>query len=129
MPAKRYLVELSPDERQELNRLVSCGKRSARALTRARILLKADQAEGGPAWDDGRIAEALGCGLRTVERVRQRLVEEGLPAALPAAIIPANCSRSSAASVTTYFFMADSSRGARRRAARKAVGNSKMSAH
>ena len=82
MPAKRYVVELSPEERQELTRLVSAGKRSARTLTRARILLKADQSEGGPGWDDGRIAEALGCGRRTVERVRQRLVEEGLEAAL-----------------------------------------------
>jgi transposase len=82
MPAKRYVVELSPEERQELTRLVSAGKRSARTLTRARILLKADQAQGGPAWGDGRIADALGCGRRTVERVRQRLVEEGLDAAL-----------------------------------------------
>jgi transposase len=82
MPAKRYLVELSPEERHELTMLVSAGKRSARTLTRARILLKADQAQGGPAWDDGRIAEGLGCGRRTVERVRQRLVEEGLEAAL-----------------------------------------------
>jgi transposase len=82
MPAKRYRVELTPDERRGLNKLVSAGKRSARTLTRARILLKADQAAGGPAWDDGRVAEALGCGRRTVERVRQRLVEEGLDAAL-----------------------------------------------
>jgi transposase len=82
MPAKRYRVELTPDERQDLTKLVSAGKRSARTVTRARILLQADQADGGPAWDDGRIAEALGCGRRTVERVRQRLVEEGLDAAL-----------------------------------------------
>src|SRR5215213_6422469 len=82
MPAKRYRVELSPEERHDLTRLVSAGKRSARTLTRARVLLKADQAPGGPAWDDGRIAEALGCGRRTVERVRQRLVEAGLDAAL-----------------------------------------------
>jgi uncharacterized membrane protein len=82
MPAKRYLVELTPEERQELTRLVSAGRRSARTITRARILLKADQAEGGPGWDDGRIADALGCGRRTVERVRQRLVEDGLDAAL-----------------------------------------------
>jgi transposase len=82
MPAKRYLVELTSEERQELTKLVSAGRRSARTLTRARILLKADQADGGPAWDDGRIADALGCGRRTVERVRQRLVEEGLEAAL-----------------------------------------------
>lgn len=82
MPAKRYRVELTPDERQELTKLVSAGRRSARTITRARILLKADQADGGPGWDDGRIADALGCGRRTVERVRQRLVEEGLDAAL-----------------------------------------------
>jgi transposase len=82
MPAKRYLVELTPEERQELTRLVSAGRRSARTVTRARILLKADQAPGGPGWDDGRIADALGCGRRTVERVRQRLVEDGLDAAL-----------------------------------------------
>jgi transposase len=44
--------------------------------------LKADQAAGGPAWDDARIAEALGCGHRTVERLRQRFVERGLEAAL-----------------------------------------------
>lgn len=82
MPTKRYVVELTPGERQHLGQLVSSGKRSARTLTRARILLKADQAPGGPAWHDDRIAEALGCGRRTVERVRQRLVEEGLEAAL-----------------------------------------------
>jgi hypothetical protein len=61
---------------------VSAGKRSARTLTRARILLQADQGASGPAWEDARITEALGCGLRTVECVRQRLVEQGLDAAL-----------------------------------------------
>ena len=61
---------------------MSAGKRSARTLTRARILLKADQAAGGPAWEDAKIAEALGCGVRTIERVRQRFVEQGLEAAL-----------------------------------------------
>jgi hypothetical protein len=57
------------------DKLPSVGKRSARTLTRARILLKADQADGGPAWEDAPIAEAMGCGLRTVQRVRQRFVE------------------------------------------------------
>src|SRR5690242_11952024 len=82
MPQKKYLVTLTPEERQRLAKLVSAGKRSARTLTRTRILLKADQAKGGPAWEDAAIAEALGCGLRTVERVRQRFVERGLDAAL-----------------------------------------------
>jgi transposase len=82
MPQKKYLVTLTAEERQQLGKLVSAGKRSARTLTRARILLKADQADGGPAWDDAKITEALGCGHRTVERVRQRFVERGLDAAL-----------------------------------------------
>ena len=82
MPQKRYLVTLSPEERRDLAKLVSVGKRSARTLTRARVLLKADQSAGGPGWDDARITEALGCGHRTVERVRQRFVERGLDAAL-----------------------------------------------
>jgi len=82
MPHKKYLVTLTHEERQHLRKLASAGKRSARTLTRARILLQADQAASGPAWEDARIAEALGCGLRTVERVRQRFVEQGLDAAL-----------------------------------------------
>jgi len=82
MPQKRYLVTLTPEEREQLAGLLSAGKRSALTLARARILLKADQADGGPAWPDERIAEALDCGVRTVERIRQRFVERGLEEAL-----------------------------------------------
>ena len=82
MPHKRYLVTLTDEERQWLTGLVSAGKRSALSITRARILLKADQAEGGPAWEDAAIADALDCGQRTVERVRERFVERGLEQAL-----------------------------------------------
>jgi transposase len=82
MPQKKYLVTLTPEERDHLAQLLSAGKAAALVLTRARILLKADQAAGGPAWDDARIAEALDCGHRTVERVRQRFVEQGVEAAL-----------------------------------------------
>jgi transposase len=82
MPQKKYLVTLTAEERDRLTALVSAGKRSALTLTRARILLKADQADGGPAWDDARIADALDCGLRTVERIRRRFVEQGLEPAL-----------------------------------------------
>jgi hypothetical protein len=82
MPQKKYLVTLSDEERVHLDGLISSGKRSARTVTRAHILLKADQADGGPTWDDGRIADAFGCWRRTVERVRQRFVESGLEAAL-----------------------------------------------
>jgi transposase len=79
---KRYRVTLTDEERQELQALIAAGKAAARKLTHARILLKADASPGGPAWIDQRIVEALEVGVATVERVRQRFVEEGLEAAL-----------------------------------------------
>jgi hypothetical protein len=82
MPAKRFVVALTADERDQLEALTRSGKRSARTVTRARILLLTDQGESGPAWEDRRVAEALGCGSRTVERVRERFVSEGLDDAL-----------------------------------------------
>jgi len=55
---------------------------AARKLTRARILLLANQAEGGPAKQDPEIVEALGCGRATVERTRKQFVDGGLEATL-----------------------------------------------
>jgi transposase len=79
---KRYRVTLDAPEREELDRLLGKGKADVRRLKHAQILLKADEAEGGPAWPDARIAEAVGCGTATVERVRRRFIEEGLELAL-----------------------------------------------
>ena len=79
---KRYRVTLTSEERKELKAFIRVGKGSASKLRRARILLKADQAKGGPGWADQRIAEALECGVATIERIRQRFVEEGLEQAL-----------------------------------------------
>lgn len=75
MPKKTYLVTLADDERQELEQLLQRGTHATRKITRARILLKA--ADG---WADQAIAEALSVGRATVERLRQRFVEEGLGA-------------------------------------------------
>jgi transposase len=76
----KYVVRLTADERQLLQSLLS-GKRVAadRAL-RARILLKADV--DGDAWSDTEIADTLDVGVSTIHRLRQRLVEDGLEAAL-----------------------------------------------
>ena len=79
---EKYVVRLTAGDRRQLERLVSSGKHPARALTRARILLRADAGAGGPGWDDARVAEALECGDRTVARVRRRYAEGGLDAAL-----------------------------------------------
>ena len=79
---KKYLVTLTTGEREELNALISAGKAAATKLSHARILLKADQGDGGPAWPDEAIAEAVEVSTDTVARVRQRFVEQGLEAAL-----------------------------------------------
>jgi transposase len=82
MPAKKYKVTLTDDERQDLTTRVSKGKAAARTITRARIVLLADESEAGPSWSDDRIVEALGISRRTVERTREKWVESGLEATL-----------------------------------------------
>ena len=79
---KKYVVRLSTEEREQLSELICSGKRSARLLTKARILLKADVSEAGEGWSDGKIAEALDTSVANVERTRRQLVEEGLEVAL-----------------------------------------------
>jgi transposase len=79
---KKYKVTLSAEERRQLQLLIATGKAAAQKLAHARILLKADATEGGPAWDDRRIADATEVSTDTVARVRQRFVEHGLEAAL-----------------------------------------------
>ncbi len=80
--AKKYSVRLSTEERAHLHTLVGSGRAPARRLTHARILLKANRGEAGPAWTDEAIAGALEVGLSTVARVRQAYVTSGLDAAL-----------------------------------------------
>ncbi len=79
---KKYIVTLTPEERQILQAMLSKGKAAARKLVHARILLKTDASAGGPAWRDDAIAEAVEVGRATVERLRKAFVEEGLTAAL-----------------------------------------------
>jgi transposase len=75
MPKKKYVVDLSAEERATLEQLLQRGKNSARKLTRARILLQADEG-----LTDEEIALALTVGIATIERTRQRFVEANLDA-------------------------------------------------
>jgi transposase len=79
---KKYIVNLSQEQRHQLEDLISRGQTAARTLIHARVLLKADQGEHGPAWSDERIVEAIEVSLATVERIRQRFGERGLAEAL-----------------------------------------------
>jgi len=74
---KKYVVQLTPEERSELAALTSRGKASARRIKRALILLAAA---------DGDSDEAIAASVRvhptTAEAIRKRFVEEGLAGAL-----------------------------------------------
>jgi transposase len=78
----KYIVRLDAAERQQLQAWVDEGRGSKSVRQRARILLKADQAEGAPAWADERVAEFAEVSLSTVHRVRQQFVTEGIEIAL-----------------------------------------------
>ena len=81
---KKYVVELTEDERERLHELISAGSASARMLNRARILLKADVGKHseGESLLDRQIAPMLETSTATVQRVRERFCRQGLDAAL-----------------------------------------------
>ncbi len=82
MPAKIYHVMLTVDERNYLKQLVSTGSNKARKLTRARILLLADESAQGPSEIDERISEILNVSTTTIANIRERFVKEGLESAI-----------------------------------------------
>ena len=77
---KKYIVLLSDEERGALREVVKKLKGTSQKVRRAQVLLKADA--NGPGWTDDRIADAFFCRTRTVEKLRQRLVERGFDEAL-----------------------------------------------
>ena len=82
MGHKKYVVELSAGERKQLGEVISKGKSPAKAILKARIVLKADQGADGEGWTDERICEALETNIIMVARTRAKLVNEGLDAVL-----------------------------------------------
>ena len=77
---KRYIVRLSQAEQEYLKDLVSTGKAAAYKIKHANMLLNIDV--NGQGWTDEETATALSCHCNTVANLRQRLVEQGLEAAL-----------------------------------------------
>ena len=77
MPAKIYPIKLSEEERQQLQQYVKQGKKSARAINRARILLLADAQQ-----TDEEITKVLGVNRTTIYRVRKEYHAVGVNKAL-----------------------------------------------
>ena len=77
---KKYVVRLTDEEREILRSVVKKLSGSSQKVRRAQVLLKADA--DGPGWTDSKIADAFGCRINTVEKIRQRLVVDGFSIAL-----------------------------------------------
>jgi len=79
---KKYIVELTSQERCQLREVIHAERMAAHKRRHARMLLKLDQGPHGPGWSDAQVAEAFDCTSRSAERLRRRLVECGWAAAL-----------------------------------------------
>lgn len=74
---KKYLVELTSEERSQLREIVQAPRMDAYKRRHAQMLLKLDQGTEGPGWSDAQVAAAFDCTPRSAERLRERLVEQG----------------------------------------------------
>jgi transposase len=80
--SKKYIVTLTDEERRILEQLTKKGKSPVYKVNQARILLLADTRNEDGAWTDQAISKALNISIPTIERVRRRLVEQGIEVAL-----------------------------------------------
>lgn len=78
----KYPVQLTVEERAELNRLTVSGQIAVRKLNRVKILLLADENHAKGKKTDQEIAEKLEIGRATVERIRRTYAEAGVKAAV-----------------------------------------------
>lgn len=74
---KKYKVNLSEEERKRLTAITRNGHHSAKKITRARVLLMADEEHPEGRWKDKQIVEQLGIHENTVARIRKSFVEQG----------------------------------------------------
>jgi transposase len=79
---KKQSIELTKEQRSELEEVIRKGTARARELQHAHVLLKMDAGEEGPNWGDAQIQEAFGVGASTIWRIRQRFIAHGLSDAL-----------------------------------------------
>lgn len=79
---EKFIVTLTPEERQQLDELVSKGRHSAAKVINALILLNCDSSQDRKRRSSEEIAEVLQISARKIDRIKRRFVEEGVEAAL-----------------------------------------------
>jgi transposase len=75
-------IELTKEQRAELEEVIKKGKAPVRKIQHAQVLLKIDRGEAGPQWSDQQVKEAFEVSIPTIWRLRQRFLEQGLHDAL-----------------------------------------------
>jgi len=78
----RYKVTLTTEERSELEAILKKGKHTSQSFRNACILLNCDESETGKKSSNEDIAKILHVNVKSIERVKQRFVEEGFDACL-----------------------------------------------
>ncbi len=73
----RYKVTLTKEEREQLNAVLAKGKHTSQQYRNACILINSDEGPWGNKLSNEQIAQVLQINTKTVERVKQRFVEEG----------------------------------------------------
>ncbi len=79
---KKWMVRLEAEEGERLRQLVRVGKAAVYKIRHANVLSAVEESEEGPGLADAQVAEALQIGVRSIEWLRRRFVEEGLEACL-----------------------------------------------
>jgi transposase len=77
----RYIITLTPEEKDELTKLTKTRKSDSRTALFARALLLSEKPPEGPGWLSKDVCDALGFGESTLERLKKRFIEEGLTGA------------------------------------------------
>lgn len=79
---KKNSIELTQEQRAQLEEVISKGSAKARKIQHAQVLLKIDSGKNGPNWSDQQVKEAFNVSPTTIWRIRQRFLERGMDDAM-----------------------------------------------
>ena len=79
---KRYTVKLTKAEVEELMSIINKGSHTSQTFRAAYILLNCDEGPYSQKVTNEQISKVLKVGMRTIDRVKKKLVEEGFDAVL-----------------------------------------------
>jgi len=80
--AKIYKVELLKQEREELLAIIKKGKHTSQTYRNAYVLLNTDEGKYSEKITNAEITKVLKVGMRTIDRIKKRFIEEGFEACL-----------------------------------------------